>query len=262
MATKIKRRYVDQRTPEFRIYTDHFDRFLLNSDIINASSHVSANTFVWGKSNIEREIKRLETDWIPILKTKEAEIVERFNEYCDRREKSGHERPTVWPPKLLNERLEAEARTDVKRRELEFLKDKLQEMFLEPEKKVAESNVLVKGPIGVGQLRGGVLVMIDGQSVEKINETLVITSVKSPYYGMKVSDYRTHVVVPFAMQRAQIVAELGRKRADELREKGRSDIIPQAGRAIHSSSLPKWPDGVKNYLCSKNESVEKVGTSN
>jgi len=248
MALKVKRRYVDQRTQEFRIYTDHYDRFLMNSDIINVSSHVSANTFVWVKSNVEREIKRLETDWIPILKTKEAEIAERFNEYCDRREKSGHERPTSYPPKLLNEKLEAEARTDVKKRELEFLKDKLNEMFVEPEKKVAEAKILPKGPRGVGAMRGGVLCMIDGQTVEDINGMLIITSESSPYYGMKVSDYRTHVVVPFAKQRAQRVAALGRQRADELREKGRSGIIPQAGRAIHKSSLPAWPEGVKNFL--------------
>lgn len=261
MATKTKRRYVDQRTQEFKIYTDHYDRFLMNSDIINISSHVNLHTFIWTRSNVEREILRLETEYIPLLISAEKEIAERFTEYCARREKAGHEHPTTWPPKLLNERLEAEARTDVRKRELEFLKDKLGEMFLVPEKKVAEANILPKGPIGVGQLRGGALCMIDGQTVEEVNEMLVITSEKSPYYGMKVSDYRTHVVVPFAKQRAAKFVELGRMRAEELRQKGHSNIIPQAGRAIDRSSLPPWPDGVKNYLCSENESVEKVGAS-
>jgi hypothetical protein len=73
----------------------------MNSDIINVSSHVSANTFVWVKSNVEREIKRLETDWIPILKTKEAEIAEGFNEYCDRRENPVMNAPTLPTSCLL-----------------------------------------------------------------------------------------------------------------------------------------------------------------
>jgi len=118
--------------------------------------------------------------------------------------------------------------------------------------------MLSRGPIGVGEMRNGILILMDGQAVEKVDGVMVITSEKSPYRGMAVHAYLEFVVKPWSISRRKRAAELERQRADEIRTTGKSTINVSTGnKVINKSSLPPWPDNVPNLLVSSSE-TEKV----
>ena len=135
-------------------------------------------------------------------------------------------------------------------REAEYIKAKLEEVKV-VKKEIDDKNILYYGPKGSGRLRDGELVELDGQTVEIVGEVLVITSDASPYYGMKVSDYRKHICEPWKTKIAQEVKNATKRRQQEIMEKGFSRIeIPSlsGGSHVDKSQLPPWPRGVKNYL--------------
>jgi hypothetical protein len=125
METKIKRRYPASRKAEYKPYNDKFDMLLIQSNILNTDAVPSVHTILWDKRTIEAFTNELETVTIPNLKSKLAEVIEKFERYCTQRVSQGHARPTLWPPAMLTERVEIEAAIDVRGRELEFLQDKL-----------------------------------------------------------------------------------------------------------------------------------------
>jgi hypothetical protein len=219
------------------------------------------HTILWDRRTIETYIHELEAVTIPSLKNKLAEVTEKFERYCTQRVNQGHARPTLWPSALLTERVEVEAAIDVRGRELEFLQDKLNTQYIEPEQAKEIKEVLAYGPRSHSQLHDGVLAVIDGQRVEMIDQNLVIVTASSPYYGMQVADYREHVSKPWIAERRQRMLASERKRAAEIKATGRSDIVIRLDqRKIHSSSLPKWPDGVVNYLLVSTQESDQPGT--
>jgi len=268
METKIKRRY-KQGDPEYKQYTDFFDRYLLDSTILNAGSKtIGVHTEFMDLPGIKGALAQIEGDengrykthWgetffssISLAQQKLGELKNTYKAVCDRKEAQGHKRPNQWPPELLVQRLRWEAKLDVLRREAEFLNDKIANY---QQQKQVEHNkaVLVYGPRGNGSLRNGVLAEIDGQETGYKDETLIIIDSASPFRGMAVSDYREHVSKPWLAQRRQWMNEKELKRKQEILEKGFSNIESQLGlRKIHPCSLPKWPDGVPNLLLVSNK---------
>jgi len=263
--TKIKRRYVDQKKPEFKIYNEAFDRYLMDSQILNSgNTRVNAYTKIFDKQGIIAELYELEGDeegkytkWdhtremasIPYWKNKLKRINSQFKDYCDRREAHGYKRPTKEPEDLFIKRLKAEARLDTYLREREFLLQHLEEQETK-EEEVQSKNILKYGPRGNARLSGGEIVEIDGQRCGRTKkDILVILEKGSPYVGCKVSDYRQYVVEPFAQQRTNRTRELVQRRAKEINQKGASNIIiPLSVKTIDKGSLPPFPAGCKNYL--------------
>jgi hypothetical protein len=247
MQTQVKRRYTI-RDPEYKVYTDRFDRLLILSDILNANKSATGRYTMYDKRAIEVAISEREEKTIPDFQRNLDDAQIDFESYCSNRVNGGYALPTAWPKHLLERRLHAEVGLDITNRELEVLKDQLETRFIQPIKEAEEKNMLAFGPIGTAVLQNGVIALIDGQAVERIDGVLVIVSEKSPYRGLAISDYREHVVKPFVIARRKHDEELVKKRAEELRTTGKSNIsITNSHKKIHSSSLPPLPDGVPLY---------------
>lgn len=257
MRTEIKRRY-SIRDPEYKFYTDRFDRLLILSDVLNADKTAGGRQTLYDKRAIEIAILEREEKIIPDFQRNLDDATIDFESFCTNQMNIGRNRPEVWPKHLLERRLLAEAGLDITKRELEVLKDQLQTRFIEPIKEAEEKSMLAFGPIGTAQLQNGVVALIDGQAVERIDGILVIVSEKSPYRGLAVSDYREHVVKPFVIARRKQAEELVKKRAEELRTTGRSNIvITNSHKKIHQSSLPPLPEGIPVYSLSEVSNLKK-----
>lgn len=271
MGTKIKRRYTNQKTEEYKIYSDQFDKCTLESNVLNRPHIPSISTIFWDKNNLKTEIELFETEVIPARQATLMAAHDAFTSYQIGRKREGKTVTEEWPTHLLERRCLAEARLDVAKREKEFLEERLEKYYEKPEAELEEKGILEYGPIGRGRLKDGVLVELDGQKIEPFktedDEILVITSKTSPYYGLAVTDYRAHVIVPFTLARRKRQYELEKQRQAEIAETGHSKIVvPPSGRKIHPSSLPVWPIGVKNYFAINEEvneaEEENVETSN
>lgn len=250
--TKIKRRYTNPKTVEYKLYSDQFDKCVMESNVLNRPHIPSISTIFWDKNNLKTEIELYETEVIPARQATLMAANDAFTSYQIGRKREGKTVTKEWPTHLLERRCLAEARLDVAKREKEFLEERLEKYYTKPEAELEEKGVLEYGPIGRGRLQNGILVELDGQKIEPFktedDEVLVIASKTSPYYGMGVADYRTHVIVPFTMARRKRQFELEKQRQAEIAETGHSKIVvPPSGRKIHPSSLPSWPEGIKNY---------------
>jgi len=257
MATRTRRRYSDPRKPEFKFYSDTFDKLVVDSNILNTDSRPNISTILWDKRNTVNVISELENETIPKRKEVLQTIEDRFNSFKVNRKRQGFDSTTEWPPKLLEERCRAEARIDVASRELEYLKEKLDKFFTNPEKVIEDKQVLQYGPLGQARLRDGVLCEIDFQTVEPYlvdvgnekEEMLLITSPSSLYRGMSIPDYRKFIMQPYSKARKMALYHQEKTRQKEINEQGFSKINVSFGvKKIHPSSLPPWPDGIPNYL--------------
>lgn len=265
MGTKITRRYTDQRTKEWRIYGDFLDKFLHDSDIINANAQdFNVHTVFWDKPAAIAALFALEGDAdgmlrttrnervqaaIPLTREKLKEVQNKWESYCSQKVNAGFDTPTEWPIELLTVRCKLEARLDCYLREAEYIKQFLQKQN-DKTQAVAKSKILMYGPIGSGRLHDGEICEIDFQQVERVNNLLIITEASSPYRGMQVSDYRKCVVQPYKDACNEHMATLQQQRKKEIEQQGFSKIGVAQRRTIRvdPSALPKWPLGVANYL--------------
>ncbi len=269
MQTQIKRRYTPSNKAEYKIYSEWFDKYLMDSNIMNSENNdINAFMIFWDAPTMKATLYKLEGDakgefkrvdkvivpaLIPNTRKRFQLMKDKFEIYCNQKESLGYERPTEWPIELLTERLKIEARLDVYLREAEYIKAKLEAAQV-VKKEIDDKKILHYGPQGSGRLRDGQLCELDGQEVQMVGGVLVITSEASPYYGMKVSDYRKHICEPWRIKRTNEVEDATKRRQEEIQEKGFSRIeIPSVTgpRHIDKSQLPPWPKGVKNYLIEK-----------
>lgn len=259
MRTSVQRRYSNHRAPEYKYYNDQFDKFLILSNILNGDNPIGGRSIIWDRVSIEAEIDRLTTKLIPDIEKKLKELENSFNGHCEQQINRGYKKPERWPKDLLEPRLKFEAFMDITKREIEVLNEQLNKRFLEPIKQAKEKSILARGPLGVAEMRGGILIMIDGQAVDRVEGVMLITSEKSPYRGMAVSDYREYVSKPWIISRRKRAAELEKMKAEEIRKNGYSNIVvSMVNKKIDKTSLPPWPDGVPNLLMSISETEEVV----
>jgi hypothetical protein len=270
MRTQIKRRY-SSLAPEFKTYSDYFDKYLIESTILNdRNQRINIHTQFADLNGMKSTLYQLQGDekgrytnswgeevysFIRSAENQLSEIKIRFESYVNNRVAQGHAKPTQWPPELLKERLRLEAHIDVMNREAEWLRYAINN-YKEKEAVKRSSKVLEYGPRGNGTLRNGQLCEIDGQLTAFKDDVLIISDPASPYNGMAVSDYRDHVVKPWTADRRKAMIEKEQQRAQDLLKKGKSDIeVHLSRRKIHPSSLPPWPECVPNLLVSTEDVV-------
>ena len=133
--------------------------------------------------------------------------------------------------------------------ELELINKNI-ENYAVKDKDIRSSEILKHGPEGTGKCSwevGGALSEIDGQHVTKIKNVLVINEPSSPYHGLKVSDYRTKVVNPWIIVRA----ELKNKKNELFKKLGLNGIIEEEARKS------EW-DKLQMKLFEENEDWERL----
>jgi hypothetical protein len=124
-------------------------------------------------------------------------ITERFEAHNQDLVNQGKSPLKEMLPDLKTEQLQLEGRYDLLMSEIAALEKKLSE-FQEKETIVKSKDVLRNGPQGSGQLRGGILVEVDGQRVSKNEDGLLyIDEPSSQYHGMLTSDYFEMIVRPW-----------------------------------------------------------------
>lgn len=255
MKRKAKMRYSTEAEP---IYAEFYAKFKNASDILTPSGNLDKRGMQQELYNLLGDDKgRIKidnfTNGIALIPETEEQIRNlhwKYDQYCERREREGYERPSEMPPEIHNELMKHQARLDVYNLEKEALEEQLLEIENKP-----NLNMLKFGPLSSGQLQNNDLIEIDGQRVERINGKLIITEPGSPYLGMSVVSYRTHVSDPWLREQHEKLNALVNQRKIEVQEKGFSNIsIPTRRRSISKNDLPPWPEGVKNYLLVESES--------
>ncbi|NLT49699.1 MAG: hypothetical protein GXX85_02130 [Ignavibacteria bacterium] len=255
MKRKAKMRYSTEAEP---IYAEFYAKFKNASDILTPSGNLDKRGMQQELYNLLGDDKgRIKvdqyTDGLALIPDVEEQIRQlhwKYDEYCERRDREGYERPSEMPPEMHNELMKLQARLDIYNLEKEALEQQLSEI-----QSVENPDCLKFGPVGSGQLRNGDLIELDGQRVERINGKLVITEPGSPYLGMAVVDYRKLVSDPWLKQQNDKLNALIKQRQEEFKLKGFSDIvIPTRRRSISKNDLPPWPEGVINYLLVESES--------
>ena len=160
MRTQVKRRYT-QSAPEHKQYTDFFDKYLLDSTILNErNQRINIHTqfadlngmkstlyqFVGDENGMY--VNHFGEDVFSFIRSAEnnlSEIRSRFESYVNNRVAQGHAKPKQWPPELLKERLKLEAHIDVMNREVEWLRYAINN-YKEKEAVKRSSKVLEYGP--------------------------------------------------------------------------------------------------------------------
>ncbi len=257
----------------FNVYHDMYDRLRLASQILNAGNrNVGIHFMIWDKVNVETQIRRMTGDEngqflekngnghlasIPAQEQRLADLEHQFQSFQRRKIREGHARPKDWPPDLLRQRLEAEARLDVLNEELEQLQKWLTH-FTEPIQKAQDDHVLEYGLRCSGRLRNGGLAEIDGQACGYIGDVLCIIDEKSPYNSISITDYRK-LSAEWLAERRKRDAEKLKLLQEQARAEGLSGPKSFASpvRKVDKSSLPKWPIWARNYVADPPEVLEK-----
>jgi hypothetical protein len=265
MASKRRKEYLPIANPLYEIYHSSFDRFRVQSQVLNSHQNVSLNTVLWDKTNIQAYLRELAGDkdgkylykdgdfrWSSIseAKMKEQQILKKFERFKKDRQNQGFPDP-VMPVELLEEILKCHARQDVLEEERESLEEKL-DNYVEEVEKEDESHLLEFGLHGSGKLTGGILSELDGMKIvqlkDKENEGLLVIA-NGPYKGLSVLDYRKLQKEYFEQMRKARDVRLKRLRI-EARENGTdlpTDIPVFSGKRVSLSSLPAFPKWAEQY---------------
>lgn len=158
--------------------------------------------------------------------------------------REGRPEPAEMPQNLLKERLELEAELDVIPEKMAQFQKILAGIEAQ-EQTQQDAMVLQFGPIGSGKLRDGILVEIDYQPIRvKRSGGLVINCKKSPYDGMLVENYRTHICAPFLKARAEKSRDYEDAIAEKLRElQELRKLKPNLGGHVTRENLPARAKG-------------------
>ena len=258
--TRMVKRYARGK---FSAYDEKFDYLASTSGILNAGAPIapSISTIFWDKTNIKSEIlkytggeggfyqvgRELKIAILPSIKDRLKALHNEFVEYNLNRIKQGFLRSTGYPTALMDKKHVLEAEQDIAITEKETLDIWLKEIIGKEED---AREVCKFGLLQHICLRDGQIETIDNQKVIYINEIPVIKDEKSPYSGMAVSDYRELANHWFG-KRQSAEEEKFIRLQQEYKDSGRP--VPRmmkvsSLKAVEKTSLPKWPEGVKNYF--------------
>lgn len=281
-----KRRYKPIKE-EHRVYHKSFDRYRLESRILNSGNEIPNQYSIindhdylqglllelkgnekgeWFNSTDRRWCKAL----LPTVEEQLKQISTDFKNYKQQKVNEGFSKPDKMPTELYEKQLKTEARLDVLKEEIEEVERRLK-TFDKQRHKVDDKKVLRDGPVGVAKLRDGVLAEISGQRVSlNKNSALIIDDTNSPYDGMLVADYRKHVSEPWSAAK-RIIDREKQALQKRLYDQGKSETFAEEWKmrmnellgehaewenlfSIKISgkpTMPKWPEGIKNWKSKK-----------
>jgi len=253
---KIKR----YKRGEHKIFDDAYDRYASSSEILNPSAIAHIGSFIWDKDNIQIELIRLlgsdekglyksydnltMKGEIPLLQEKLDRLEVQFNEMNLKREMQGKLVLENYPPDMLNEKLQLEARLDICLSEKQLLEQRLKDGAVLKEQ-TRKSTMLQYG-LRCQMSRNE----IDGQRTGMLDNKLIIVDSASPYHGMAVTDYR-QLSEKWLQMRRQANNEKLLKIQNEAMAKGLpvpSMLKASSLKTIDKRSLPQFPKEYKNYL--------------
>ena len=252
-----RRRYKVGQFPE---YDFTFDRLAQSSTILNpgrAQNDIHSFGFL-ERMKTRHGLERLLEEWegdengdyildrkpVPSRLKEAGKVIEGINEAFvtlnQRRVNKGSFPLKEMPNEMLQQLHKAEAAQDIVKDEIK----KLQEMLNRVSERVEQETkkCLPRGPIGSGQLRGGVLVLIDGQEVlPDKQDVLRIHDDRSPYHGMRAADYR-ETVVPMWRAARDKWQSIKREEEQSAAREGRKVEITEP-----YPTFPAWPEGIEKF---------------
>jgi hypothetical protein len=270
---------------DYQTYTDFYRRYKMASNILNQSGTPDINSVFFDKVNIKTELLTRIGDqygkyqrggsemtaYLPYLNKMLEIIEERFKAHQKQRLNAGYAEPTEMPRELLKEKLNYEARLDITNVEIEFLAKRLK-TFTDVEEAKTDGEVLQFGCVASCHFHGtqaltidliNILKEIDGQKIGQTSSgLLIIRDERSPYNGMSVADYRGTICNQFLAERKALDRERLKKLKALAREEGLPiphQLSPRGPVKVSKSSLPKWPDSVRNYI-TEPETEDSSGT--
>jgi hypothetical protein len=171
------------------------------------------------------------------LKSAEMQIREIKSQFKNEQQSivnQGRNPPKEMSKDLKDKLLRAEARHDIVQSEISTL-ERLLKNFVDQDKKIDDSKVLKGGPRGMGKLRHGVLVHVDGQNVEADSKGILrIADPRSRYNGMKTADYYDEIVRPWIRANSNLLKEHGKK--------ARASMLTDPDFDIGRAPKAPWPD--------------------
>lgn len=228
----VQRRY---KAGVHKNYDETYKNAIIGSHILNSGDKVvNSFTLIVEKRNIEEQLYLLLGDENGYLINKENQEVPAELTYWKRkiqdaedvfsalnqdRINRGEMALNEMPHDLLKNKLFAEAYFDVSEKEVEHLKKQMKR-YEAAETEERKGKLLNGGPRGSGQLKMGILAVLDGQLVKVVDEVLYIVDEASPYNGMRVVDYRSLVSKPWLQAKELMLNEkrsLGQRLHSEFR---------------------------------------------
>ncbi|RNC84465.1 MAG: hypothetical protein ED557_05650 [Balneola sp.] len=204
---------------------------------------------------------------LPIAKKGVLAVVNEFNIWRNQQVKNGYaiETPSTWPKDLLDRKLKAEALLDIRYAEIKALKDRIEALIQEKEKK-KKQGILPNGPQGrtTQANENEPITAMDGQGVSYSDQGIpFINEESSPYHGMSVFHYRQMCKEwrkEVGITPAQLVTkaeEIFLEQKQIAKEEGiEPPLFPPVTSefklpewikrlGITKKDWPKWPEGVK-----------------
>lgn len=273
----MKRRY-EQKDKEYEVWNNFFIRYKMGSRIFNPNDTPGMDSIFFDKENITTELltrigdqfgkymrgKTVNTAYIPYLNSMLEEIEKRFKAYQIKRVSAGYSEPTEMPKELLKEKLNYQARLDITDLEIENLTKRLKS-FTDIAETKTDGDVLAFGLQGSFHLLGthasnpdlmDTIREIDGQNCSLLpSGILIISDKRSPYNGLEVKTYRELCQTWKEEQKAKEKAKL-KKLQIQCEEEGKlkpTRLPVRFGVRYSLSSLPAFPEGVRNYLTEPEE---------
>lgn len=250
----------------YEAYDDVFDRLSVNSQILNSGSmsRPGPSMIFLDKRGIETEIYALignengeiitgrdrQRAVIPALEARIADVDRRHRKMNEDRKMKGKTALALDEvSELLNEKLELTAKLDVRKSEVEDLRERL-EKFQNHEIETKGKEMFQYGLRLAIRYKDGFPSEVDGCPLINIDDVTCLA--EGLYKGLSLADYRKMAV--------QWMAE--RKKREDLRfkeqvEKAKSEGLPMPRRKVSSiktvdkSSLPAFPAGCMNHLDKK-----------
>lgn len=261
-------------SPYYEKYKDYYINFSVSSRILNSNQDSRANlaTPFWTKATLEAELKtyvadfkRNGTTYVGTINNAEMEcqaIEKDFQRYQKQMVLQGREKPEEYPNTMLTAKLKAEARYDVILAERDWLENKLSSIA-DKEEVIEDKEILKYGPIAVGSFHGlgtdyyderRAVATMDGMLLHLVPQSetrepfIIILDKRSPYSGMKVSDYYKMAglfKISRAMKEQQRIKALKKKAIQEGKD------MPQAyfksASVVAKKDLPAWPSFAKHF---------------
>ncbi len=221
-------------------YKGRYERLKLASPFLNPRARErNFHEYAWhldSKAQLQGRIEQIEEVVIPEHESQIAALEEAFKHASQAAVNAGRRPLKEMAPDMRERWEEANAALDIAREEADEIRKAI-EKAQEVEQERSDGAVLKRGPEGSGQLRGGVLVLLDGQTVKPdVVGVLRIADERSPYNGMTTADYYDHVCMPWKHAQAKRLAE-AHKKARELN-------VPVSEIACGREPMPPWPDCV------------------